>query len=73
MLANIRRKHVLDSMQKQQVSQQVAALYGSLALMYARHVQMGLKDPGTLTEAYRTQVDAILTYVEEMGYQDILH
>ncbi len=72
MLANVKRRYILDSMQKQQVSQQVAALYGSLALMYARHVQMGLKDPSTLTEAYRTQVDAILAYVEEMGYQDIL-
>ena len=72
MLVNIKRKYILDSVQKQQVSQQVAALYGSLSLMYARHVQLGLKDPSTLTEAYRTQVDAILSYVEEMGYQDIL-
>ena len=72
MLVNIKRKYILDSVQKQQVSQQVATLYGSLALMYARHVQLVLKDPSTLTEAYRTQVDAILSYVEEMGYQDIL-
>ena len=72
MLANIKKRWLMDNTQKQRVTKEVSALYGSLALMYARHVNMGLKAPEELTPTYLVQVEAIFAYVEEMGYQDIL-
>ena len=71
-LANVKKRYLLDNIQKQQLTREVSALYGSLAFMYAKHISMGLKDSTTLTPAYQEQVDAIYAYVEEMGYQDIL-
>ena len=72
MLANVKKRWVMDNVQKQRVTKEVSALYGSLAFMYARHLNMGLKEPESLTPTYLVQIEAIFAYVEEMGYQDIL-
>lgn len=72
MLINIQREYQLDAIEKQQISKEVAALYGSLALLYAKHVSQGLRSLDSLHPMYQKSVPAILTYIKENGYGQIL-
>ena len=72
MLINIQREYQLDAIQKQQLSKEVAALYGSLALLYAKHVHQGLRSLDSLHPMYANSVTAILAYIKENGYGQIL-
>ena len=71
-LVNVRRTEQFDAVGKQQIAQQIGALYGSLAFMYAKSVVRGERQLESLTPAYQTQVAAIFAYVEEKGYGQVL-
>ena len=64
-LENVSKEIEMDPMEKQEHITYIAAHYGSLAFMYAKHAFQGTRPISLVPERLRADVEIVLVYVKE--------